>query len=283
MTAIWGFGIIRGVRPAFIEQLQNAWTQSNSFLCVGLDPTLDRFPKSLSRDERGLVRFCSEIVDATQSSVCAFKLQFAHFAALGLEDALVEVIDYIHKTYPHIPVILDAKRGDVGSTAERYAEEVFVRYGADAVTVNPYLGWDGIAPFADYEDRGVIVLCHTSNPDGGWLQEYPVDDPAYLRVARLTAEKDTGNLMLVLGATFPELIGKVRQEVPSMPFLVPGVGTQGGDLDAVLDLGRSVDGTGLVINASRSVIYASDDDDFSDAAASAAHVLANKMEIVEKN
>jgi len=257
--------------------------QSNSFLCVGLDPTLDRFPRSLARDETGVVRFCSEIVDATQAYVCAFKPQFAHFAAIGLEDALVKVIDYIHETYPHIPVILDAKRGDVGSTAARYAEEAFVRYGADAVTVNPYLGWDGIAPFAEYTDRGVIVLCHTSNPDGGWLQEYPADDPVYLRVARLAAEKDTGNLMLVLGATFPELIGRVRQEVPSMPFLVPGVGAQGGDLDVVLDLGRSDDGTGLVISASRSVIHASDDGDYAAAAESAARVLATKMEIVAQN
>ena len=271
------------MRPAFIEQLKNAWIQSNSFLCVGLDPTLDRFPKSLARDETGVVRFCSEIVDATQAYVCAFKPQFAHFAAIGLEDVLAKVIDYIHETYPHIPVILDAKRGDVGSTAARYAEEAFVRYGADAVTVNPYLGWDSIAPFAEYVDRGVIVLCHTSNPDGGWLQEYPVDDPVYLRVARLAAEKDTGNLMLVLGATFPKLIGKVRREVPSMPFLVPGVGAQGGDLDVVLDLGRSDDGTGLVINASRSVIHASDDSDYAAAAESAACVLATKMEIVAQN
>ncbi|MCS5570344.1 MAG: hypothetical protein NZ768_08510, partial [Pseudomonadales bacterium] len=130
---------------------------------------------------------------------------------------------------------------------------------------------------------GVIILCHTSNPDGGWLQEYPVDDPVYLRVARLAAEKDTGNLMLVLGATFPKLIGKVRREVPSMPFLVPGVGAQGGDLDVVLDLGRSDDGTGLVINASRSVIHASDDSDYAAAAESAACVLATKMEIVAQN
>ena len=274
-----GFGIILGVRPAFIDQLQNAWTQSNSFLCVGLDPDPDRFPRSLTGDEPGVVRFCCEIVDATHAYVCAFKPQFAHFAALGLENALAKVIGYIHERYPDIPVILDAKRGDVGSTAERYAEEAFVRYSADAVTVNPYLGWDSVAPFAEHVGRGVFVLCHTSNPDGGWLQEYPIDDPVYLRVARLAAEKDMGNLMLVLGATFPELIGRVREELPSMPFLVPGVGTQGGDLAAVLDVGRNDEGTGLVINASRSVLYASGGDDYAAAAESAARDLANAMEI----
>ncbi|MFP6795582.1 MAG: orotidine-5'-phosphate decarboxylase [Pseudomonadales bacterium] len=272
------------MRPAFIEQLQNAWTRSNSFLCVGLDPTPNRFPESLSRDEHGVYQFCAEIIDATQSYVCAFKPQFAHFAALGFENVLAEVVDYIHDKYPHVPVILDAKRGDVGSTAERYAEEAFVRYNADAVTVNPYLGWDSVVPFTEHAGRGVILICRTSNADGGWLQEYPVDDPAYLRVARLAAEKDKGNLMLVLGATFPDLIGMVRQEVPSMPFLIPGVGTQGGDLDRVLDQGRSIDNTGLVINASRSVIHASDDDDddFGAAAEAAARDLASKMEIISK-
>lgn len=253
---------------------------------MGLDPSLDRLPTHLLSEQNSrshinevLFTFCCAIVDSTHRFVCAFKPQFAHFAALGAESALERVIDYIHSEYPDIPVILDAKRGDVASTAERYADEAFIRYEADAVTVNPYLGWDSIEPYTRHQGKGVVILCHTSNPDGSWMQEYPDADPVYMRVARMASERDEGNLMLVIGATFPQLLCQVRAQVPSIPFLVPGIGTQGGDLEAVVSGGRSDDGRGLVINASRSVIFAGTGEDFADAAAAVARGLAQQMPV----
>lgn len=205
-----------------------------------------------------MLDFCRDIVDATADLVCAFKPQIAYFSALGLENELASLIAYIHQNHPGVPVILDAKRNDIGDTARLYAQEAFERYDADAVTVNPYLGSESIAPFLSYEGRGVIVLCRTSNPDSAWLQQYPDEEsPLYLRVARSAAGwNDSGNLMLVAGATYPEELGRIREAVGDMPLLVPGVGAQGGDLEAVLQQGADSNGEGLIINASRAVLYA---------------------------
>ena len=224
-----------------------------------------------------MFEFCREIVDATADLVCAFKPQIAYFAAERAEDELEALIAHIHREHPGIPVILDAKRNDIGSTAERYARELFQRYEVDAATVNPYLGWDSIAPFAEYPGRGTVILCLTSNPDSAWLQDHPEADPAYLRVADMAAAKDRGNLMLVVGATHPERLGKVRMRAPGLPFLVPGIGAQGGDVDAVFARGLDEDGAGLVVNASRSVIFAGDGDAFAKAARSAAIQLRDDM------
>lgn len=221
--------------------------------------------------------FCREIVDATADLVCAFKPQIAYFAAERAEAELEALIAYIHREHPGIPVILDAKRNDIGSTAEQYARELFDRYGADAATVNPYLGWDSIAPYADYDGRGVVVLCLTSNPDSTWLQDHPAGDPAYLRVADMAAENDRGNLLLVVGATFPKQLGKVRERAPALPFLVPGVGAQGGDVRAVFAHGLDANGEGLVVNASRSIIFASAEHDYADAARRTAEGLRDEM------
>ena len=258
------YAIIRAVntRPPFIELIRQGWNDRHSLLCVGLDPDLDQLPaqyrKGANRVEDGLAAFCRDIVDATADLVCAFKPQIAYFAAHGLESHLADLITYIHQRYPDVPVILDAKRGDIGDTAKMYAVEAFERFGADAVTVNPYLGAESIKPFLDYQDRGVIVLCRTSNPDSAWLQGYPDDEtPVYLRVACAARDwNQHGNLMLVAGATYPEELGHIRQAVGDMPLLVPGVGAQGGDLEAVLNAGADSAGQGLVINASRSVLYA---------------------------
>jgi len=253
-------------RPPFIEQIRQGWETRDSLLCVGLDPDLTRLPeqylRGANRIEDGLTAFCRDIVDATADLVCAFKPQIAYFAAHGLESQLAELIGYIHREHPGVPVILDAKRGDIGDTAKLYATEAFERFDADAVTVNPYLGTESIAPYLAYEDRGVIVLCRTSNPDSAWLQQYPDDqEPVYLRVARAAADwNQSGNVMLVAGATYPEELGRIRQAVGELPLLVPGVGAQGGDLEAVLKLGADSNGQGLVINASRAVLYASADD-----------------------
>jgi len=230
---------------------------------------------------RAVDGFCRAIVDATVDKVCAFKPQVAHFSALGCEAVLVDLIRYVHETYPGVPVILDAKRGDIGSTAERYAIEAFERYDADAVTVNPWLGAEGLQPFFDYRDRGTIVLCRTSNADSAWLQlatsgaEHP-----YLRIARQAQEWNVhGNVLLVAGATYPEELGAIRAAAgDSVTLLVPGVGAQGGDLDAVFRQGANQQGYGLVVNSARGIIYASADDDFAQAAEREAQQLINQMQ-----
>lgn len=224
-----------------------------------------------------LFEFCRAIVDATAHLVCAFKPQIAYFAAERAEDQLRGLIGHIRAQHPGIPVLLDAKRNDIGATAALYAREAFAVYEADAVTVNPYLGWDSLAPFAEWPERGAFVLCHTSNPDAAWLQEHPPDDPAYLRVAELVAARDEGNLGLVVGATFPEQLGAVRAQAPTLPLLVPGVGAQGGDIDAVFAHGMDANGAGLVVNAARSILYASGDAHWRQAAAAAATALRDQM------
>ena len=224
-----------------------------------------------------MFEFCREIVDATADLVCAFKPQIAYFAAERAEEDLEALVAHIHREHPGIPVILDAKRNDIGATAEQYARELYERYDADAATINPYLGWDSIAPYAAYADRGAVILCLTSNPDSAWLQDHPKDDPAYLRVADMAVANDRGNLMLVVGATHPEQLGEVRVRAPGLPFLVPGVGAQGGDVEAVFAHGLDGEGAGLVVNASRSVIYAGDGDGFAKAARHAAVQLRDEM------
>ena len=240
----------------FHDRLRRAWSDSGSLLCVGLDPVRSRLPPPFSDSPSGLRDFCCAIVDATADLVCAFKPQAAHFAAEGAEEQLAEVIAHIHQSWPGKPVILDAKRGDIGSTAALYAKEAFERYGADAVTVNPYLGEESVRPFLEYPDRGVAVLCRTSNPGSGWLQKAPAADPAYLRVA--AAAKDwnrSGNVLLVAAATYPEELAEIRAAVGTMPLLTPGIGAQGGDLQQTLTAGLDAAGQGLLINASRSVLY----------------------------
>ncbi len=253
----------------FVERLEAAWRSSGSLLCVGLDPDPARLPVPLLRHPRPLFELCRQVADATADLVCAFKPQFAHFAACGAEDELAALIAHLHDAHPHVPVILDAKRGDIGSTAERYAREAFERYAADAVTVNPYLGGDALAPFLDWPERGVLVLCRTSNPGGADLQARPVGGvPLYERVAHLTATEwnPHGQTGLVVGATVPVELARVRAIVGGLPILVPGVGAQGGDPAAAVRAGASPDGTGLVVNSARAILHASGGDDFATAA-----------------
>ena len=261
----------------FQERLKRACQDADSALCIGLDPNPERLPDSCLAQPEPLFAFCRAIVDATADLVCAYKPQFACFAAQGAEHQLRRLCAHIRSQHPRIPVILDAKRGDIGSTAKFYAQEAFEVYQADAVTVNPYLGWDAIAPFAAWPEGGVFVLCHTSNADAGWLQEHPAEDPVYLRVADLISAKDVGNMALVVGATFPEQMAKVRARAPAVPLLVPGVGAQGGDVAAVFAHGMDADGGGLVVNASRSILYASEGEDWTEAAQRAALALRDEM------
>ncbi|MGA7537406.1 MAG: orotidine-5'-phosphate decarboxylase [Steroidobacteraceae bacterium] len=275
---------------SFLTQLAASWARSDSLVCVGLDPEIERFPSLVAGQPSPIFQFNKAIIDATAELVCAYKPQFAHYAAYEAEDQLERTIEYIHRAYPGVPVILDSKRGDIGNTAERYAIEAFERYGADAVTVNPYLGGDALEPFLRREERGVVVLCRTSNPGGRDLQDLEVGPGVgpgvgqgrrrlYHLVAELTARRwnTRGNCLLVVGATYPKELAEIRQIVGDMPLLVPGVGAQGGDVAQVVRNGQTSAGTGLIVSSSRGILYASAGDDFASAARGA--VLALRDEI----
>ncbi|MEN1971485.1 orotidine-5'-phosphate decarboxylase [Luteimonas sp. MJ204] len=270
----------------FMQQLRHRWDTSGSLVCVGLDPEPGRFPARFAGDADSVFGFCRDIVDATAEYACAFKPQIAHFAAPGAEDALERLIAHVHAAHPGIPVILDAKRGDIGSTAQRYASEAFDRYAADAVTVNPYLGGDSLQPFLERADRGVIILCRTSNPGAADLQDLLVEGraggpsrPLYQSVAERAAREwnGNGNVSLVVGATWPEQLREVRAVVGDMPLLVPGVGAQGGDAGAVVRNARTGDGTGLMVSSSRAILYASSGDDYAAAAARTTRELRDTL------
>ncbi len=256
---------------SFRDQIEAAWASQGSMLCLGLDPDPQRFPASIGKGPKATLNFCKEIADSCADLVCAFKPQFAYFASQRAEDQLEGLIAHLKRSYPQIPVILDAKRGDIGSTAEHYALEAFERYGADAVTVNPYMGKDSIEPYLQHPGKGVIILCRTSNPGGSDIQNLPINSnqAVFEHVARLAKEWDrAGQIALVVGATFPQEIAQVRAIVGDMPLLIPGIGAQGGDIEATVTAGQVANqpGTGMMINSSRAILYASAREDFADAA-----------------
>ena len=270
----------------FIEKLRNRWRQADSLVCVGLDPDPAKFPDKFapgkSADgEDALFSFCRDIVDATAQFACAFKPQIAYFAAHdGGEAALRRLIAHIDATHPDVPVILDAKRGDIGSTAQFYAAEAFDRYGADAVTANPYLGRDSVEPFLARKDKGVVILCRTSNAGARDFQDLDVGGAKlYQHVARTVAREwnGNGNCLLVVGATYPAELADVRAIVGTMPLLVPGVGAQGGDVEAVVRNGCTKEKTGLVISSSRAILYAGGGSDFANRARDAADALRRSI------
>ncbi|MBQ8756476.1 MAG: orotidine-5'-phosphate decarboxylase [Lentisphaeria bacterium] len=260
----------------FMEKLKKAARANNSLVCVGLDPDLKKLPECLKNEKYPIFAFNKAIVDATKDYVCCYKPQAAYYAGQSADDELKMTIDYIHENYPEIPVILDVKRGDIGSTADMYAKEAFCRYNADAVTVNPYMGFDTLKPFLDYADKGVIILCRTSNPNSGDLQNLVCDGKMiYEHVALYARDKwnYNGNIALVIGATYPEELQHIRQLCPEMTFLVPGVGAQGGDVEKVVRYGCDAEGLGMAINSSRGIIYASNGEDFAAASGNAAKEL----------
>jgi orotidine-5'-phosphate decarboxylase len=268
---------------AFVEALAHAWEKNDSLLCVGLDPEIERFPAHIAAAPSPIFQFNKAVIDATADLVCAYKPQFAHYAAYEAEDQLERTIEYVHRTYPAIPVILDGKRGDVGNTAERYAIEAFERYGADAVTVNPYLGGDSLEPFLRHADKGVIVLCRTSNPGARDIQDLEVGGRRlYHVVAELAATRwnARGNCALVVGATYPRELAEVRRLVGDMPLLLPGVGAQGADVAQAVQNGQTERGTGLLVSSSRGILYGAQGAagaDFAAAARTAALTLRDQI------
>jgi len=256
----------------FIEMLLDAQRQNSSMLCVGLDPDPARFPAGLQGDAGKIYDFCARIVDATADLVIAFKPQIAYFAAHRAEFQLEHLMDHIRRRAPHVPVILDAKRGDIGSTAQQYAKEVFERYGADAVTLSPFMGFDSVQPYLAYPGKGAFLLCRTSNPGGEDLQNQRLASVKgqpllYEHVAGLAQGpwNVNGQLGLVVGATYPAEIERVRGVAPTVPLLIPGVGAQGGDAAATVKAGWRPDAP-IVVNSSRAILYASGGEDYAEAA-----------------
>ncbi len=274
----------------FTDMLGAATAQHHSLLCVGLDPEPSRFPGAWQGDARKIFDFCAAIIDATADIAQSFKPQIAYFAAHRAEDQLERLMVHLRRVAPHVPVILDAKRGDIGSTAEQYAKEAFERYGADAVTLSPFMGFDSVLPYLKYEGKGAYLLCRTSNPGGDDLQSQrlaSVDGQPllYEHIARLAQGpwNVNGQLGLVVGATYPTEIARVRELAPTLPLLIPGVGAQGGDARATVQAGltatvgaeggtgpqgiSTTPGGGLIsVNSSRAILYASSGADFADAA-----------------
>ncbi len=267
----------------FLDQLRAAERQNDSMLCVGLDPDPAKFPAAFKGDARKIFDFCAAIVDATADLAMAFKPQIAYFAAHRAEDQLEQLVEHMRRTAPQVPIILDAKRGDIGSTAEHYAIEAFERYGADAVTLSPFMGFDSVQPYLKYHGKGAFLLCRTSNPGGDDLQNQRLSsvegEPLlYEHIARLAQGpwNLNGQLGLVVGATYPAEIERVRAVAPTLPLLIPGVGAQGGDAVATVKAGwRGIKAAAgvpgdthapIIVNSSRAILYASQGADFAQAA-----------------
>jgi orotidine-5'-phosphate decarboxylase len=283
---------MRGMK--FLDMLSAAERQNQSMLCVGLDPEPAKFPDALRGDAGKIYDFCAAIVDATADLVSSFKPQIAYFAAHRAEAQLERLVAHMRRTAPHVPIILDAKRGDIGATAQQYAIEAFERYGADAVTLSPFMGWDSVAPYLQYHDKGAFLLCRTSNPGGDDLQNQRLasiegQPRRYEHIASLAQGpwNLNGQLGLVVGATYPAEIERVRQLAPTLPLLIPGVGAQGGDAAATVKAGWrgqalgqvTAQGAGpesgqgrfastgpIIVNSSRAVLYAQSGPHFAQAA-----------------
>ena len=264
----------------FSDMLRQAQQANDSMLCVGLDPEPGKFPGAWRGDAARIFDFCASIVDATRDLVCAFKPQIAYFAAQRAEDQLERLVAHIHAQAPGVPVILDAKRGDIGATAEQYAREAFERYQADALTLSPFMGFDSIEPYLRYAGKGLILLCRTSNPGGSDLQAQALAGGGllYEHIARLAAGpwNGSGQLGLVVGATYPEEIARVRRIAPTLPLLIPGIGAQGGDAEATVRAGWRSDGP-IIVSSSRAILYASAGPDHAEAARRVAQTTRQQL------
>lgn len=271
----------------FFDKLEKSIKKNNSLLCIGLDGDLARIPKHLLSAPYPLFEFNRAIIDDTSDLVCCYKPQIAYYSAAGAKglQALKQTIEYIHDRYTSIPVLLDAKRGDIGSTAEKYTEEVFDQLHADAVTVNPYLGFDSVEPFLKRADKGIVILCRTSNPGASDFQDLIVEGkPLYQHVAKRIVDwhQKYQNCLMVVGATWPEQLKDIREIAKDMFFLVPGVGAQGGDLKVTLTNGLRDDKSGLIISSSRGIIYAGNGKDFAKKARDETQRLKNQINTFRK-
>lgn len=253
----------------FYSKLDHITQKNKSFLCVGLDPDLKSLPEILSGKKNPFFEFNRAIIDATADLVCAYKPQNAYYVAEGFERDLEMTFEYLNDKYPNVVSILDSKRGDIDSTAKQYARESFDRYRADSVTLNAYMGKDVITPFLEYENKGLFLLCKTSNPHGGDFQDLrvkngDVDEPLYQHLARKVSKEwnQKSNLGLVVGGTYIDALKQIRQMDPSLPLLIPGLGAQGGDLNQILETAKHLKNKRIIVNASRSIIYASKGADF---------------------
>jgi len=265
----------------FLDQLAEITKKNNSLLCVGLDPDLEKIPAHLHSEKEPVFAFNRSIIDATHDLVCAYKIQVAFYSAFAKEQELAETIIYIHEHYPQVPVILDAKRNDISNTAALYVKESFDRYKADAVTVNPFMGSDSLQPFLEQKDKGIIILCRTSNAGAKDLQDLNIVDgkPLYWHIANKAVHlwNRNGNVLLVISATYPEELAEVRAMAPNMIFLVPGVGAQGADIEATVRNGINSHGAGMIINSGRKIIYASKEKDFAAEARKAAEQTRDQI------
>ena len=269
-------------KTSFITKLESNWQRDN-LLCVGLDSDYSQLPDIIKTGravDDALFHFNREIIDATHDLVCAYKPNAAFYEAQGEAGwrALLQTVRYVRETYPHIPVILDAKRGDIGSTNAGYVQSAFDYLGVDAITVHPYLGREALAPFLARREKGIIVLVRTSNPGAGEFQDMPIgpaQEPLYMTVARHVAQQwnINGNCAIVVGATYPDELRRTRALVGDIPILIPGIGTQGGEVAATVKAGQDSRGQGMIISASRSIIFASRGSDFADAARGAVEQL----------
>lgn len=252
----------------FFAKLKGRQRKTKSLVCVGLDTDIDKIPKHLLQSKDPVFAFNKAIIDNTKGSASTYKLNIAFYEAMGLEGlaSMKKTVDYLHSM--KIPVIVDAKRNDIGNTAEAYAKAIFDYFEFDAMTVNPYMGGDSVGPFLKYKDKGVIILARTSNPGGADFQNLDCEGmPLYQRVVEKAKEWDQNkNIALVVGATVPEELKIIRNIVPEMTFLVPGIGPQGGDIEKTVTNGIRKDGLGLIMVSARGIIYASDGDDFAEAA-----------------
>lgn len=279
----------RKSKDSFLEMLKKRWGKDN-FVCVGLDSQYDKLPKVVRKGvgiEKAMFRFNKEIVDATYDLVCAYKASIAFYEAQGKKGlaALIKTIRYIHTELPGIPVILDAKRADIGNTNQGYVEAVFNIIGADATTVHPFLGREAVQPFLDRKEKGIFVLCRTSNPGAGEFQDLIVNHlrlskvPLYQVVAHQVAQKwnKNGNCGLVVGATYPKEMAQVRKIAPDLPFLIPGIGKQGGDVEKTVKAGQDCKGKGVIIHSAREIIFASSGADFAKVARNQAEKLHKEV------
>lgn len=256
---------------SFQQKLERTIKKNNSLLCIGLDTDIQKLPKHLLAENDPIFTFNKATIDATHDLVCSYKINLAFYEANAIEGATVmkKTMHYLNEAYPDIPALADAKRGDIGNTSAMYAQSLFDYYGFDATTINPYLGVDSVEPFLKYKEKGVIILCRTSNPGAADFQDLEVDgEPLYIKVAKKVIEwnKINNNCLLVVGATWPEEMKAIRAVAPGMFFLVPGIGAQGGDLQATLEAGLTKQKSGLLMHSARDILYASNGPDFAEKA-----------------